>query len=110
MVVPYDRIPVFAPAGAIVPTFAEAPDSLVAGPLDGITTLAEADKARVIHVFAGAKGSFDEADGTVYSTDGVADASGETSSTLTSGTLTAGGLTLTVSGSVERAYTLKVWR
>ncbi|GDX81914.1 hypothetical protein LBMAG42_37250 [Deltaproteobacteria bacterium] len=110
VVVPYDRIPVFAPAGAIVPTFAEAPDSLVAGPLDGITTLAEADKARVIHVFAGAKGSFDEADGTVYSTDGVADASGETSSTLTSGTLTAGGLTLTVSGSVERAYTLKVWR
>jgi len=106
---PIGTIPVFAPAGAVIPTFAQAPDSLVAGPLDGITTLADVEGARVIHVFAGAKGSFTEADGTVYTSDGKATAAGEASDTLTSGTITAGGLTLTIEGTVERAYTVKVW-
>ena len=108
--VAYDRIPVFAPAGAIVPTFADPPDSLVAGPIEGITTLAEVDLSRLIHVFAGAEGSFVEADGTTYTTDGTAEAAGEITDTFSTGTLSVGGLTLSVSGSVERAYTLKVWK
>ncbi|MFN7145691.1 MAG: TIM-barrel domain-containing protein, partial [Myxococcota bacterium] len=68
--VPVAEIATFAPAGAIVPMFVEAPDTLVTGALDGLTTLDDADPARVVHVFAGAAGAFTEADGTAYETDG----------------------------------------
>lgn len=105
---PLGSIPVFAPAGAIVPTLADPPDSLVASPLAGITTLADADKGRVIEVFAGAKGAFTEADGTAYTTSGAATGSGEATGTFASGELSAGGLTLTVSGETERTYTVHV--
>lgn len=107
--VPVDAIPVYAPAGAIVPRFAEAPDAFVTGTLDGATTLDDADAARTIRVFAGAAGSFAEADGTTYATDGVATGDGTASGTFVSGTLVAGGLSLEISGDVERAYTLEVF-
>ncbi|MDP2314983.1 MAG: glycoside hydrolase family 31 protein [Pseudomonadota bacterium] len=105
-----EDLAVFAPAGAVLPLFAVAPDTLVTGSIDGLTTLDDADTARTIRVFAGAAGGFTEADGTTYTTDGVADASGTTTSTFTAGTLSAGGLTLTIDGTVERAYTLQVYR
>lgn len=104
------EIPVFAPAGAIVPLFPEPPDTLVSGDLDGVRTLDDADGARRVRVFAGASGSFAEADGTTYTTSGEATGPGTATETLTSGTIEAGGLTLTISGDVERAYTLEVLR
>ncbi|MBM4365314.1 MAG: hypothetical protein FJ102_03810 [Deltaproteobacteria bacterium] len=104
----WDEIPVFAPEGAIVPRFAGPVDTLVDGPLDGLVTLSDADTARVIRVFAGAKGSFVEADGTTYSTDGQADSSAVATDTLDSGSISAGGLKLSISGAVARTYTVEV--
>lgn len=106
--VPMDGIPVYAPAGAILPMFGTVPDTLLADPLPGLRTLADVDGERIIHVYAGAPGSFEEEDGTRYTTDGVATGSGTASATLASGTVTAGGLTLTVAGRAERAYTVQV--
>jgi alpha-glucosidase (family GH31 glycosyl hydrolase) len=103
-----DTIPVFAPAGAVLPMFVDAPDTLVGGPLDGVTTLADVDGRRVVNVYAGAPGSFAEADGTRYSHSGDATSSGTATATFASGTLSAGGLSLEVSGSTEREYTLVV--
>lgn len=103
-------IAVFAPAGAVVPLFTDVPDTLVRGPLDGLTTLDDADGLRTIRVFAGAPGSFTEEDGTSYVTNGQADGSGKTTGTLESGELSAGGLTLTIDGPTERTYTLEVYR
>jgi alpha-glucosidase (family GH31 glycosyl hydrolase) len=108
--VPVTEIAAFAPAGAVVPMFVDTPDTLVDASDSSLTTLADVDTARVVHVFAGAQGSFTEADGTSYSTDGVASSSGATTEVLTSGTLTAGGLTLTITGTTERTYTLQVHR
>jgi alpha-glucosidase (family GH31 glycosyl hydrolase) len=105
---PIDSIPVFAPAGAIVPTFTTVPDTLVDGPLDGLVTLSDADGERTIRVFAGAAGEFTEADGTRYSTDGVASGSGTDEQRITTGTLSAGGLALKVEGTIERDYRLEV--
>jgi hypothetical protein len=93
-----------------VPRFTEAPDTLVTGPLDGLRTLSDADTERTIRVFSGAAGAFTEADGTAYTTDGTATSSGTTAEVLTSGTLSVGGLTLTIDGTVERTYTLEVYR
>lgn len=106
---PLGSIPVFAPAGAVVPLFTTPPDSLVPGPLNGIRTLSEADSERTVVVFAGAAGSFTEADGTVYSSDGAGTSSGSATGTFSSGTLKAGGVTLTIEGAVERTYVLQVW-
>ncbi len=108
--VPVDTIAVFAPAGAVVPIFTDPPDTLVTGTLAGLTTLDDADTSRTIRVFAGAAGRFTEVDGTAYSTNGIADASGTATATLAEGTLTAGGLTLNINGTVERVYTLEVYR
>ena len=108
--VPWDRVPVYVSEGAIVPTFADPPDSLVPGPLEGVRTLADVDGERTVHVYAGKAGSFEEADGTRYQTDGVATAVGESTQTLSSGTLSAGGLDLEITGETSRVYTLKVWR
>lgn len=104
-----DEIPVFVPEGTILPMFAEAPDSLVEGPLEGLRTLRDVDGARVIRVYAGAAASFTEADGTRYTTDGVATGSGSSSATLGTGELSAGGLTLSIDGNTERLYTLEVY-
>lgn len=105
--VPTTEIAVFAPAGAIVPMFAESPDTLVSGTLAGVTTLDDADTARMIRVFSGADGSFEEADGTTYASTGSG--AGTATGTFSSGTLTVGGLTLTISGTVERTYTVEAY-
>lgn len=107
---PLEEIPVFAPAGAILPRYSTVPDSLVDGPLDGLLTRADVEGARTVTVYAGAPGSFTEADGTTYETDGVATESGTSSARLATGELSAGGLRLRIAGPVERDYTLVVVR
>ena len=105
---PFDTIPLFAPAGAVIPMFAEVPDTLVEGPLTGVTTLTDADSARRVVVYGGEEGSFVEADGTTYTSNGKATSTGSATGTFASGELVAGGLTLTISGSAERTYTIDV--
>lgn len=107
---PVDAIPVYAPAGAVVPLYVEAPDTLVEGPLDGVRTRSDADGARRVKVYAGAAGRFEEADGTRYTTDGVATGTGTATGTFADGTLEAGGLTLTIDSPVERTWTVEVYR
>jgi len=107
---PLDGIPVYAPAGAIVPLYVEAPDTLVDGPLDGVRTRTDADAERRVKVYAGAPGRFEEADGTVYETDGVATSTGSATGTFAEGTLEAGGLQLSVRSPVERTWTLEVYK
>jgi alpha-glucosidase (family GH31 glycosyl hydrolase) len=106
--VPVGEIAVFAPAGAIVPLYTEAPDTLVDGPLPGVITRGDVEGARTVRVFPGPAGSFVEADGTIYRTTGTGTGAGTASATFASGTLEAGGITLTVEGSVERTYVLEV--
>jgi alpha-glucosidase (family GH31 glycosyl hydrolase) len=105
---PVGTIPVFAPAGAIVPLYTTIPDTLVDGPLPGLVTRSDADTERTVRVYAGARGSFTEADGTRYTSDGTATVSGSTSATLSSGELSVNGLHLIVTGPVARRYTLEV--
>jgi alpha-glucosidase (family GH31 glycosyl hydrolase) len=101
-----DEIPVFQAEGTIVPTFAEAPDTLLDDPVDGVTTLADVDGARVLYVH-GTGGRFVEADGTTYEVSGVA-TPGEASSELQSGEIAVNGLTVQVTGTVSRAYRVVV--
>lgn len=105
---PVDSIPVFAPAGTVVPLYTTVPDTLVDGPLTGLLSRTDADPERTVRVFPGAAGHFVEADGTRYDTDGVASSAGTATATLASGTLEAGGLVLTITGTVTRTYTLDV--
>ena len=106
---PVGEIPVFAPAGAVIPMYTTAPDTLVDGPLEGVVTRSDVEGARTVRVYAGRAGGFTEADGTTYQTDGVATGSGTATATLSSGTIEAGGLRLEVSGADERVYTLEVF-
>ncbi|MCB9745054.1 MAG: hypothetical protein H6740_20870 [Alphaproteobacteria bacterium] len=103
---PVDEIPVFARSGTVVPTLAWAPDTFTEAGAEGVTTLAEADLERVIYVF-GEGGSFTEADGTTYSVSGTA-TPGEGEGVFASGEVTVGGLTVSIDGGVERAYTVVV--
>lgn len=105
---PVDSIPVFAPAGAIIPLHDVVVDTLVDGPIDGLVTRSDADGSREIRVYAGKAGSFTEADGTTYSSDGVATGSGTATGSFSSGSLSAGGLTLDIEGVTTRSYTLVV--
>jgi alpha-glucosidase len=102
------EIAVFAPAGAIVPRFAVAPDTMLASGGAGLVTAAEADGARVVRVFAGAAGSFTEADGTTYRTDGAAASSGTGTGTFSSGTIEVAGMVVEIEGSVAREYRVEV--
>lgn len=104
-----DEIPVFAPKGAIVPTFTEAPDTLSTATDEGVTDIEDADGARTIYVFGGGVARFTEGDGTRYATDGEASSADTVTETLTSGDISAGGLTVTVDGEVERTYTVVVY-
>ena len=102
-----DQIPVFARGGTLVPTLAEAPDTFALAS-DGSSTLAGVDAARLIRVF-GADGSFEEGDGTRYTTSGVASAAGSAAGTLSSGDLEVNGLTVHIEGTISRSYTVEVW-
>ncbi|MFT4977307.1 MAG: alpha-glucosidase [Myxococcota bacterium] len=105
------EIPVFAPRGAIIPMFTFVPDTLASATAEGVTDLEDADGSRTITVFGGGVSRFVEADGTEYATTGLATAANaETATaTLVSGEIAVGGVTLTVSGAVERDYTVVVY-
>ncbi len=102
---PLGTIPVFAASGTTVPTFAVVPDTLVEGAGDTVLDLKDVDGSRVVYVF-GTGGPFEEGDGTAYSSSGESTVAAEATATLVSGVVSAGGVTLTVTGTVERAYTL----
>jgi alpha-glucosidase (family GH31 glycosyl hydrolase) len=104
---PLEEIPVFARGGTLVPTFAEIPDTLVPTDNPDVVTLEDVDNQRVVYVF-GSGGPFVEADGTRYRPSGEATGSGEITHTLDSGTLEVAGVTVQVTGSRERTYTLVV--
>jgi len=100
-----DAIPVFAAAGTTVPVFAQVPDTLV--PTDGLVDLADADAGRVVYLFGGG-GPFVEADGTTYAPSGSPSGAGEATQTVTSGTIEVAGVSLAITGTVPRAYTVVV--
>ena len=102
------EIPVFVAAGSIVPVFTVVPDTLAQATAEGVTDLADADTERTLRIF-GSGGAFTEADGTHYATSGTATSSATTSQTLNAGSLDVGGLTVTITGSVERSYTVEVY-
>lgn len=98
---PLDHIPVFAASGTVVPTLAQIPDTLLKDPTSPLVTLDEADGSRVVLVF-GSGGSFTEADGTTYTTEGCP--TGEASDTLATGQVSMGGGSLQIDGPWERTY------
>lgn len=102
-----DEIPVFAAGGTIVPTLAWAPDTFTDATDPDVTTLADADAERTIHVF-GTGGTFTEADGTTYTASGVASSPGSVTRTLISGTIDLNGLSLDIEGDTKRTYTVNV--
>lgn len=106
---PVDHIPVYAPAGAIVPLFAEPPDTFVDGPLEGLRTHHDVDDARIVRVYAGLDGALEEADGTRYRSTGKATGPGTVSGSFATGTLSVNGVTVTIDGPVERAYTVELY-
>jgi alpha-glucosidase (family GH31 glycosyl hydrolase) len=109
--VPLDSIAVFAPSGAIVPTFTDPADTLVDGPLSGLVTRAEVDTGRTVYIFGSGSSlsaTFQEADGTTYTVSGAA-ATGATTVQVATGTAQVGGLDVKIDGPVERTYTLVVY-
>ena len=102
-----DQIPVFAAAGTTVPTFENAPDTLMSDVTDNVTDLEYADEARVVYLFGGG-GEFVEGDGTSYQPAGTPTGPGEETVTLTTGTAEVAGVTVTINGPIERTYRLVV--
>ena len=107
---PVDSIPVFAPAGAIIPMYATAPETMQEGPLEGVVTRSDVDGERIVTIFASGGGAisstFVEADGTVYTVTGTATGPGE-GQLDGGGAAVVGGLTVTVSGA-DRVYGIVV--
>jgi len=101
-----DEIPVFAAAGTTIPTFATIPDTLVQGAQVDIP-FEQADTERVVYLIGGG-GDFIEGDGTTYTPSGSPSGSGEVTQTLSSGTVDVAGVTVEVSGPIERTYTFIV--
>lgn len=104
---PPTEIPVFAASGATIPTFADPPDTLRLEAMPGVTTLLDADQARVVYVFGGGR-DFVEADGTTYRVSGTPTGAATASGELRAGTLRAGGVTVRIEGPRTRDYTLVV--
>ncbi len=102
------EIPVFASEGSLIPVLTDIPDTLSTATDEGVTDIDDAALTRTLRVF-GSGGSFVEADGTTYAASGVATAAGSTTEQLTSGALTVSGVTVSISGSVERTYTVEVY-
>jgi len=105
---PISEIPVFAPRGAIIPTFTTVPDTLTDATAEGVTDLEDADGERTVTIFGGGVARFSEADGTTYATTGTATEAATTTAELTSGEVSAGGVTLSVEGTTPRTYTVVV--
>ena len=104
---PLEQIPVFARANSLIPTFDEVPDTLVETDNPSVVTLSDVDDRRILYVF-GDGASFIEGDGTRYKPSGSANRSAETTATLRSGDIEAGGVTVKITGTTERTYTLVV--
>ncbi len=65
---PVDSIPVYVPAGSIIPMLTQAPDTLITGTtVTTGTTLADVITAQTIRVYPGASGSFTVYDGSSFS-------------------------------------------
>jgi hypothetical protein len=72
---PLTEIPLFAPAGAIIPLLPDGVQTVLpAGP--GVVTLERMSGQREVWVFAGAPGAFTERDGTAYSLQASASTAG----------------------------------
>jgi alpha-glucosidase (family GH31 glycosyl hydrolase) len=104
-----NEIPVFLAEGSTLPMFAQSPDTWVeSDAVDAaLITLAEVDVERIVYLVGGG-GPFTEADGTSYKTKGSPTGPGEVTVTLTSGEIEVAGVTVEVTGSVERSYTFVV--
>ena len=103
-----DAIPVFAASGTTVPTFDVIPETLMdVEASSGLVSWDDADASRTVYLFGGG-GPFEEADGTLYTPTGSPTGAGETTVTLESGSVDVAGVTLEISGSVERTYTVVV--
>lgn len=110
--VPLDSIAVFAPAGAIVPTYTDAADTLFDGPLSGLVTRDEVDVGRTVYVFGSGNtlsSRFSEADGTTYSVSGTSTGAAQATVQTATGTALVGGLDVSITGPVERTYTIVVY-
>lgn len=101
-----NEIPVFVPAGSVVPVLTELPETFREG--SQRRDLSDVDGQRTLRVF-GSGGRFTEADGTTYTVSGAATAAGTASDTLSSGTISVGGLTVTISGETSRVYTVEAY-
>ena len=110
--VPLDSIAVFAPRGAIIPMYTDAPDTLRDGPLPGLVTRDEVDTARTVTIFGSgsvdANYSFTEADGTVYEVSGTCTGPGSTAFSTSNGSFDVNGLHVRIQSPIERVYTVIV--
>jgi len=104
---PMEVTPVFAAGGTTVPTFATIPDTLTSQAGDGVLSLDDVDGERIVYLFGGG-GPFMEGDGTTYTPSGSPSGPGEVTETLTSGSVDVAGVTVEVSGPIERSYTFVV--
>jgi alpha-glucosidase len=104
---PLAEIPVFAASGTLIPTFADPPDTLRTEADDGVSTFADADRARVVYVFGEGR-RFQEADGTTYTPTGAANGPAEKTVSLRDGVVEVGGLSVRVEGPRSRTYTFVV--
>lgn len=100
-----EDIPVFVPAGGIVPMLASPVQTLVPG-VDGLTDLDDTEGDRIVFIALGAEGSFTEASGASYTVTGTGTAAVDV--TLTGdGALLDDGFTVTLSGHpADRVTTL----
>lgn len=64
---PVDSIPVYVPAGSIIPMLTQTPATLISGTTLTVTTLAGVITAQTIRVYPGANGSFTVYDGSSFS-------------------------------------------
>ena len=104
---PIQVTPVFAAGGATVPTFATIPDTLTSQAGDSVLSLDDVDGERIVYLFGGG-GPFIEGDGTTYTPTGTPSGTGHVTDTLTSGSVDVAGVTVEVSGPIERSYTFVV--
>ncbi len=83
---PVDSIPVYVPAGSIIPLLTQAPDTLITGTtVTTSTTLADVITAQTIRVYPGANGSFTVYDGSSFSMSSSAAGLSPASAVLTNG-------------------------
>ncbi len=102
------EIPVFVADDSLIPLLTTVPDTFADATAPGVTDLADVESERTLRVF-GTGGGFTEADGTIYTSSGTASAAGSSTQSLSSGTITVNGLSVTIKGTVTRAYTVAVW-